>query len=113
MPGLVGMHRDTGKKLDGYNHLIQSLRDIWTTQIGTRVMRRDYGIIRELIDRPMNSDLIIDTYVALITSANRWEPRWRTDRIYVVDAQPGEMTLDVDGFYRPDGRPLTLQGIQI
>lgn len=113
MPGLIGMHRDTGKKLDGYDHLIQSLRDIFTTPIGTRVMRRDYGIDRTLIDRPMNSALLIEIYVALITAANRWEPRWRTRQIRVADAKPGQMVIDLDGIYIPEGRLLTLEGIQI
>ena len=40
---MTGMDRETGKSLSGIEHLRQSIRDILTTPIGSRVMRRDYG----------------------------------------------------------------------
>lgn len=38
-----GMSRDSGKELKGIDHLRQSITDILTTPVGTRVWRRDYG----------------------------------------------------------------------
>lgn len=38
-----GMNRTTGKALSEDGHILQSLKDIVTTPIGSRVMRRDYG----------------------------------------------------------------------
>ena len=38
-----GMSAQTGAPLDGGERLAQSVRDILTTPIGSRVMRRDYG----------------------------------------------------------------------
>ena len=40
---LSGMDASTGQPLTGSAHLVQSIRDILTTPIGSRVMRRDYG----------------------------------------------------------------------
>jgi len=38
-----GIHAVTGRSLAGLGHLNQSIRDILTTPIGSRVMRRQYG----------------------------------------------------------------------
>src|SRR3546814_12586651 len=40
---MIGVDRATGQRLDGNDHLAQSIGDILSTPIGTRVMRRDYG----------------------------------------------------------------------
>ncbi|NBO96416.1 MAG: phage baseplate protein, partial [Betaproteobacteria bacterium] len=40
---MLGINAQTGQPLAGIDHLRQSIRDILTTRIGTRVMRRDYG----------------------------------------------------------------------
>ena len=39
----IGMNRETGKLVDNTEHLKQSIRDILSTRIGTRVMLREYG----------------------------------------------------------------------
>ena len=40
---MIGMNAKTGKALSGVDHLKQSIQDIVTTPLGSRVMRRDYG----------------------------------------------------------------------
>ncbi len=53
-----GTDANTGKALSGLEHLRQSVRDILTTPIGTRVMRREYGSqLYALIDAPLNRSL--------------------------------------------------------
>ncbi len=53
----MGMNAATGRNLTGLDHLHQSIADILSTPIGTRVMRRDYGSrLPELIDAPMTPD---------------------------------------------------------
>jgi phage baseplate assembly protein W len=53
---MIGVNNRTGKALDGMEHLKQSVQDILTTPLGTRVMRREYGSrLFELIDAPINS----------------------------------------------------------
>lgn len=114
MPGIVGMNAETGKPLDGMDHLIQSIRDILTTPIGTRVMLREYGSsLPDLIDRPMNRFLRIEIYVAVIDALERWEPRFRITRVQVAEAIAGAMTLDLAGVYLPEGDEVTLEGIVI
>lgn len=60
-----GMSATSGKELEGLDHLKQSIIDILTTPIGSRVMRRDYGSrLFELVDRPINRDFTLEIYAA-------------------------------------------------
>lgn len=104
----------TGKHLDGIDHLRQSIRDILTTPIGARVMRRDYGSrIFELIDAPMNRSTLLDIYAATAEALARWEPRFKVQNVKASSAAPGAITLDMTGEYLPDGQVVTLDGIEV
>ena len=47
------MSRTTGQRLEPLAHLRQSIGDILSTPIGSRVMRREYGsLVPALIDKP-------------------------------------------------------------
>ena len=51
---MIGLNATNGQALSGLDHLRQSIRDILTTRIGTRVMRRDYGSrLPDLVDSPV------------------------------------------------------------
>ena len=51
----LGMNAESGRAISETAHILQSVRDILTTPIGTRVMRRDYGSeIFSLIDQPQH-----------------------------------------------------------
>ena len=54
---MLGMDAKTGRRLEGDDHLRQSIADILTTPIGSRVLRRDYGsMLLDLIDQLGNSE---------------------------------------------------------
>lgn len=95
--------------LDGFAHVEQSIRDILTTPVGSRVLRRDYGSqIPALLDRPMNRDTTLDFIIATADALDRWEPRVRLERCVFVEAQAdGRGTLDLDLVYLADGRNVT------
>lgn len=110
---MTGINNTTGKVLSGIDHLKQSIRDILMTPIGTRVMRRDYGSrIFELIDAPMNSQTIIDIVAATADALDKWEPRLLLERVVLADgSSSGRIELTLTGKYRPNGAPITLDGI--
>ena len=109
-----GMSNTSGRELGGLDHLRQSVRDILTTRIGTRVMRREYGSrLPELVDRPMNPGLAIDLFAATASALRRWEPRMRLERVAITAATPGKITLSLTGLYCPNGQPVTLDGIVV
>lgn len=93
------MSATTGRPLDGEAHLRQSIADILTTPLGTRVMRRDYGsLLPELIDAPFNGATRVKLYGATATALMRWEPRLRLTRIELVPgSEPGAFLLELEG----------------
>ena len=109
-----GISATTGQPLSGIDHLRQSIRDILTTPIGSRVMRRDYGSrLFELVDAPMNRSTLLDIYAAAAEAIARWEPRFKLQRVVASSASPGHVVLDMTGEYLPDGRAVRLDGIEV
>lgn len=109
-----GTDSNTGKPLDGLAHLQQSIKDILTTPIGSRVMRRDYGSrLPRLVDAPMNRATLIDLYAATAEALLTWEPRFSVQQVVAVSAAPGRVELQVTGEYLPDGQQVTIDGIVV
>jgi hypothetical protein len=82
-----GMNRFTGQSIDESQHISQSIQDILTTPIGSRVMRREYGsAIFELIDQPQNAAVKLQIMAAAVIALTRWEPRIRITEINVMNS---------------------------
>ncbi|UWR90311.1 GPW/gp25 family protein [Phaeobacter inhibens] len=109
-----GIDASTGKPLFGLAHLRQSVRDILTTPIGTRVMRRDYGSrLYRLVDAPMNDATRLDMMAATYEAIETWEPRLELDTIAVEMPEPGGVVISVFGQYIPTGEQVALDGIEV
>ena len=107
-----GINAETGKALSGLDHLRQSIRDILTTPVGSRVMRRDYGSrLFQLVDAPVNRRTIVDIYAATIEALLRWEPRITPRRVSIAASETGRVVIDLEATYTPTGEPITLDGI--
>ena len=109
-----GSSRLTGRPLAGLDHVRQSIHDILTTPRGTRVLVRDYGSdLPALLDRPLGAPLAADIAAETADALARWEPRIRVDRVRLIAADPdsGRLEIAIDAVYRPDGRPLVLEGL--
>ena len=79
---MIGMDRITGGALGDEDHIAQSIADILTTPLGTRVMRRDYGsLLFDLIDRPLNAATRLLCINAVALAIARWEPRFRLSKV--------------------------------
>ena len=102
-----GMHREIGKTLSGQQHLEQSLHDLLTTPLGSRVMRPDYGSrLFELIDAPLNQTTLAELYAATAQAIARWEPRFKVTNIHIAQANAGKVSIDLQGTYLPTGEPM-------
>lgn len=109
-----GTDANSGKPLSGIAHLKQSIRDILTTPIGSRVMRRDYGSrLFDLIDAPTNRETIADVYAATIEALMKWEPRIYPQSIRIGEISPGKLTIDLTALYIPEGRIINIDGLSI
>jgi len=110
---MIGMNRTTGTRLSGIDHLRQSITDILTTPIGSRVMRRDYGSrLFELTDSPANPSHVIEVFAAIAEALDNWEPRFKLSRVIshgvTID---GKLSVSVVGEYLQNGKQITMDGI--
>lgn len=101
----VGIDRRTGKVLRGWAHVVQSIEDILSTPVLTRVMRRAYGSdVPKLIDAPMNEASLLAVYVAIAEALAAWEPRYELKRVAFTGAgADGRAEIALVGTYYPNG----------
>lgn len=96
------MNAQTGQLISGIDHLRQSIADILTTPVGSRIERREYGsLLPFLIDSPMNAAGRLRLIAAAAMPLLRDEPRLKLSRITTIanpDA-PASLTLEVSGTY--------------
>lgn len=86
----MGMSRATGVLLPPPEHLRQSINDIITTPIGSRLLRREYGsLIPFLIDQPANPATKLKIMAAIATAIVKWEPRVKVRRV--------QLSMNADG----------------
>lgn len=108
---MSGMNAKTGRHLDGLEHIRQSVADIITTPVGSRVMRREYGsLVPELLDMPMSDALMLRVYAATVIAVSSWEPRISiTGTRRAVSAEsPGAATIELTG-ETVTGEPLSVE----
>jgi phage baseplate assembly protein W len=95
---MSGLSASTARLLPEEQHLAQSINDILSTPLGSRVMRRDYGSdLPRLIDAPLNGETLVDLYAATAEAIDRWEPRFDLRRVEVADAVAGKLSLTLTG----------------
>jgi hypothetical protein len=95
---MIGMNAATGKQLDALAHIRQSIAEILTTPIGSRVMRRAYGSeVPELIDQPLNGATQLRIYAATADAIQRWEPRISLSGVALAFNAQGAATLTLEG----------------
>jgi len=97
---MIGLNRHSGSGISGVAHLQQSISDILSTPIGSRVMRRDYGSrLFELIDQPANEAGRLRLMAATTDALIRWEPRLKLNSVTVDTQFNGQTTLHINGLY--------------
>ncbi|QOD38719.1 GPW/gp25 family protein [Candidatus Wolbachia massiliensis] len=107
-----GMSAKTGKALEGIEHLKQSIIDILTTPIGSRIMRRDYGSrLFELVDKPVNRDFELEIYAATAEALGKWEKRFRLEKVKITEVKEGKVTIFLSGIYLANGKNINFEGI--
>ncbi|MFA9485475.1 MULTISPECIES: GPW/gp25 family protein [unclassified Moraxella] len=89
--------RDDGTQLDYIQSISQSIADILTTPIGSRVMRREYGsLLPDLADRPIDDVLILQAYSAIYSALLRWEDRIIIESIEIEYITHGVLDIRLD-----------------
>ena len=108
---MPGMNASSGRAIEGIAHIQQSVRDILTTPLGSRVMRRDYGsLLPELIDQPLHGATALRAYSATVVALMKWEPRIRVQRITRLAPadRPGTLVLEMTARRTDTDEPIEL-----
>ena len=108
---MQGMNVHTGRSIADLEHLRQSITDILSTPIGSRIMRREYGSrLFKRIDAPITGELIAEIYADVVEALFNYEPRFEATN---VSMDNGHLVLDITGKYLVTGEDVTLNGIEI
>ena len=99
----IGINAGSGRALIGWDHVLQSLSDIFTTGFGERVIREWYGsFVPHLLGRLITPEEVTPFFVAITSAIEQWEPRYRVSEIKVLKAtREGALHFYIDGEYRP------------
>ncbi len=91
------MSRYTGLSLQSEAEQIrQSIQDILTTPIGSRIMRRSYGsLLPQMIDTPFNEITRLQLFAATATALIQWEDRINLESISIELVDQGKFILNL------------------
>lgn len=93
---MTGMNRNTGKRLEGDAHLRQSVADLLTTSLRSRVMRAGYGSeLYDCVDAPISAETTARITACVVDALAKWEPRLK-----VVSCKPVRLTDPAAGKIR-------------
>lgn len=107
---MAGINRETGKRLSGWEHVSQSIGDIFTTRFGERVMREWYG---SDAPRLLGENATVETFMTFyavvvrgltVLEINGWarEPRFRLTKYEVTRVErDGSANIVLTGLYIP------------
>lgn len=78
----------------------QSIQEILSTPIGSRIMRRQFGSdIPNLIDQPLNQTLVLRIYSAIYTPLILWEQRISIENISIHQGAVGSLDVDLEAVH--------------
>lgn len=103
------MDRRTGRALSGFAHVQQSVEVLFSTRIGSRVMRRSVGSnVPQILGRNLRPATLLRFYTAMIAAIEAWEPRLKVKSIRnpVAENTPeafraGKVGVKIVADYRP------------
>lgn len=106
----AGVNRVTGAPLAGFAHVRQSLNVIFTTRLGSRVLRRTFGsAVPKLLGQPLTPDRLMKFYMAIVVAVELWEPRFAVTSVSYPQGensasqlQQGQFGVTIEGQYMPN-----------
>lgn len=100
----LGINAHTGASLAGWDHVLQSLRDIFLTGFGSRLMREWYGsFVPAALGRNITQNEMLPVIASITSAIEQWEPRFLVIDVKVdgEHARSGVLVITVVGQYRP------------
>ena len=115
---MIGMDRNTGKRIEGIPYLRQRMQSLLTMRFKQSIMRPKKGCnLYQLIDRPLNEAGVSELIFAALDAFDKPEDNGLRDfdveKITLTPNAQGRATFNVYGTYLPDDRAVELKGLQI
>ncbi|MBL5919772.1 GPW/gp25 family protein [Lelliottia amnigena] len=111
---MQGMNRKDGKPLSNTDHIRQSVNDILSTPLGSRVMLPGYGSnLHRLVDHPEDTMTSIRIVMSTAVAIARWEPRIAVNSIEVLNVSPGKVAMTLRATDTENQRAILLENIQL
>ncbi|MFT8555398.1 MAG: GPW/gp25 family protein [Zymomonas mobilis] len=93
---MTSFDRYTGQLLSGNALIRQSIGDIITTPLGSRICRRNYGsLVPELIDQPLSARTRLLLYASTANAVAKWEPRVSLKTVNLTVDSSGKSALSM------------------
>lgn len=108
------MNQETGKPLSATDHIRQSVQDILSTPLGSRVMLPGYGSnLLRLVDHPADHVTAVRVVMATAVAIARWEPRVTINTIEVLKAGEGQIIVTIRATDTENQRAVLLENIKL
>lgn len=108
-----GINRQNGQAIESLEHLRQSLHDLLTTAVGSRVMRRDYGsVLPFLIDQPLNPRTLMQMRAAVVHCLTKWERRVTPLSIFIKGSLHTGVDVTIEYRLNDDTAPKQTMSIE-
>ena len=106
-----GTSRHTGRQITPRERLSQSVGDILTTPLGSRVMRGDYGsLLFDLVDQPANAAGLQRLRAATVDALKKWEPALSVSKVDVTRSEDGVFIIEITDKATGDLFPVAIGG---
>lgn len=110
---MIAMCRRTGKAISGVEAIEQSINDIVSTSVGSRLLSRDYGSnLRDIVDSPMSATYAQQLRAKVASAITREEPRVTLSAINIHVELAGEQTvtlITVECVEKETNNPITIE----
>ena len=100
-----GVDRWTGRPVSGWAHTVNCIEAIFTTNFGSRVMRRWVGsLIPQLLGENIDPSTLLRFFTAVFAALS-FEPRYALTKINILstpdELRAGQLRIELQGQYRP------------
>ena len=103
-PARNGVNRETGRLLQGWEHVEQSMKVIFATPFHERILRRWVGsFVPYILGETYVARIVTRFFWAIAVSIDLWEPNYRIKQVHFMNdalSKWSPKTLDAVGEYR-------------
>jgi phage baseplate assembly protein W len=109
-PIMIGFHAQSGRRISGISHVKQSIFDILTTPIGSRIMSRDYGCyLFKFIDDAANPNNQMQLMAVIADAILKWEPRVVLQSVQIKVSHSAQIQVELGLVYMQQQENILVQ----